>query len=307
MEKKTCFVIMPFSATTEKHTSEYWNEFFGVIKTEMESNDYTCSRSEVGPYSIMRQVIEKIYESDLVIAVLTDMNPNVWYELGIRHSLKNGTLMLLEASQTPPFDISSYGLIKYQDGISQGTKLKKEIHAYISKLCDAKNTDSPVLDILGFSSQNRNKIDEMYKLIIKMASEMAGKLPAVTATRNKHNRVLWVDDFPSNNQRIIDLFESKSVRFDIALSTQQGIKLVNEHEYDLVITDMGRGKEYDAGINLIRQIKNTPGKNTIPILVFASTMALQNYGKYALELGAVAIADSLGTAITLISNILGLE
>jgi hypothetical protein len=47
-----------------------------------------------------------IVNSDLVLAVLTDYNPNVWYELGTRHSLRHGTIMMLERGQKIPIDIA---------------------------------------------------------------------------------------------------------------------------------------------------------------------------------------------------------
>ena len=51
--------------------------------------------------------------SHLVIAVLTDFNPNVWYELGVRHSHRSGTIMLCEKDQiqTLPADLKNQGIL----------------------------------------------------------------------------------------------------------------------------------------------------------------------------------------------------
>jgi CheY-like chemotaxis protein len=310
MINKKCFVIMPFSPTSEKHTEEYWDAFFETIKNEVEMHNYTCNRSETGPHNIVRQIVDSINESDLVVAVLTDLNPNVWCELGIRHSLRNGTLMLMEDGQRIPFDISNYGVERYPDSIALATTLKKKVKSYIDKL-DKNSVDSPVLETLGFSSKQKNKFDELQsnldktnELILKIASEKSRELPNMPVPKNKYNRILWVDDFPSNNQLIIDFFENKNVRFDIAINTQQGINLLNDHKYDIIITDMGRGEEPDAGIKLIKLIKSMPSKTDIPILVFASTTALRNYGELAITLGAVATTNGMGEAIAHISGIL---
>lgn len=220
MDKKTCFVIMPFSATSEKHTETYWNSFFEVIKREMVSLGFICTRSETGPYHMIRNIIENISSSDLVIAVLTDLNPNVWYELGIRHSLRNGTLMLIEKGQRIPFDISSYGLVMYQDDISLAPTLEKEIRIYLSKLNENKHFDSPVLDCLSLPAKQKDKIDDMYELILKIANEKSkNKFDESTTPKTSYNRILWVDDYPSNNESVISLFQGKNIRFDIALNT----------------------------------------------------------------------------------------
>lgn len=55
-----------------------------------------------------------------------------------------------------------------------------------------------------------------------------------------YGKILWVDDYPSNNRYIISLFESRNIHFDIALNTKQGIQLFKLHLYDAIITDMGR-------------------------------------------------------------------
>ena len=152
MDSKACFVIMPFSKTSESHTEEYWNAFYATIRREVESQGYTCNRSETGPYNLVTKIIDGITNSCFVIAVLTDLNPNVWYELGIRHSLRNGTLMLLEKGQKIPFDISSYGLVMYEDNISLSITLKEAMESYITKLDESAHLDSPVLEY--FKSQN---------------------------------------------------------------------------------------------------------------------------------------------------------
>lgn len=303
MENKNCFVIMPFSQTTDKHTENYWTNFFLVIKREIEEFGYSCSRSEVGPYNILKQIVEKINESDLVIAVLTDLNPNVWYELGIRHSLKNGTIMLIEDLQKVPFDISSYGLVKYSDDITLATRLHNEFGIYLKKLNIAGHYDSPVIENIGIPLKFQQKFDFLYDLVLKISKEKS-VLPyneeiAIPLTR--HNSILWVDDYPSNNAQVIELFQDR-IHFDIAISTVQGIKLLADNQYDLIITDMGRGNEPDAGLQLINQIKKKYPACKTPIIVFASVQAIRKYGNQAKESGAKVTINGLSEIINFISK-----
>ncbi len=58
---------------------------------------------------IMNDVIYAIDRADLVIADLTDRNPNVFYELGITHALGRPCVSVVEATDEPlPFDIRAY-------------------------------------------------------------------------------------------------------------------------------------------------------------------------------------------------------
>jgi hypothetical protein len=111
---KHCFVIMPFSKTKGKRTAKYWDDFFSnFIKPAVENLGYTCKRSNAKPGNIMKAIVNDLVNSDVVLAVLTDYNANVLYELGTRHSLKRGTIMMLERGQKIPFDIAQYGVIYY--------------------------------------------------------------------------------------------------------------------------------------------------------------------------------------------------
>lgn len=70
---RRCFVIMPFSATSEKHTELYWGNFFSkFLKPSVEKLGYSCSRSKAQPVNIIKDIIQELLDSDLVLAVLTD-------------------------------------------------------------------------------------------------------------------------------------------------------------------------------------------------------------------------------------------
>ncbi len=143
---KKCFVIMPFSKTTEKHTEGYWTTFFqDFIKTSVENLGFECSRSQAEPRSIIKGIVGDLFNSDLVLAVLTDLNPNVWYELGVRHSIHHGTIMMIEEGQKLPFDISQYGVIHYRRG--NISEFRKELKKFISRI-KSGNPDNPVRDHL---------------------------------------------------------------------------------------------------------------------------------------------------------------
>ena len=152
----------------------------------------------------------------------------------------------------------------------------------------------------------RNKIDKLFNLVLKMSSENISQTDNLSNQRSKYNTILWVDDYPCNNEVIIDLFESKNVRFDIAINTEQGINFIidNENKYDLIITDMGRGNEPDAGLTLIKRIKQLGINNIPPIIVFASRQAIEIYGRSAIDLGAIATINGTTQIIAAISGLL---
>jgi Domain of unknown function (DUF4062) len=67
-----------------------------------------------GTREIMEDVWESICVSRVVVADVTGRNPNVFYELGIAHTLGKECIVLTQNSQDVPFDISSRRYIRYE-------------------------------------------------------------------------------------------------------------------------------------------------------------------------------------------------
>lgn len=65
------------------------------------------------PGQITRQIIEELITSDLVIADLTDHNPNVFYELAIRHATRKPVVQITHTKDIIPFDVANQRTISY--------------------------------------------------------------------------------------------------------------------------------------------------------------------------------------------------
>jgi hypothetical protein len=93
---RDCFVIMPFSMTRDGRSKEYWTTFFDEFLTKaLAECGFRARRSQGSPENIGEGIMEDLAWSDLVVAVLTDTNVNVWYELGVRHSLRRGSTIMI--------------------------------------------------------------------------------------------------------------------------------------------------------------------------------------------------------------------
>ncbi len=81
------------------------------------------------------------------MADLTDSNPNVYWELGVRQSFKHGTITIAESDTTLPFDLGAKGTLFYfpTDHI--------KMQAFREQFCEAindclKNPESPDSHVL---------------------------------------------------------------------------------------------------------------------------------------------------------------
>lgn len=149
---KTCFVIMPFSST-RSCTAKQWKYIFeNLIKPAAEDSTfgYTCKRSTATRGNILKDIMVDLYNSDVVIADLTDKVPNVFYELGVRHALRNKTIILTQRRKDAPFDLSNYASHIYRWRSKEDkSNLQRKIRELIEDIeKHPEKADNPVNDFL---------------------------------------------------------------------------------------------------------------------------------------------------------------
>lgn len=155
---ETCFVMMPIRERGSDEHEHFRALYETVIKPAVTEVGFEALRADevAKPGAINAQVIRHIAESMLVIADLTDLNPNVFYELGVRHSLRGfGTVMIVDKQRTAklPFDLQSYRAIQFEPDLRGVETLRREIQRSarecVREAADARpSADSPVHDCL---------------------------------------------------------------------------------------------------------------------------------------------------------------
>lgn len=158
MRRLTCFVIMPFGKKDTSEHTHYIDVFNNVIKSAVIKTgkvaDEFCYRVDLidKPGSILKDIVCGLIKADIVIADLTKQNPNVLYELGIRHSSRRfGTILVASDIECIPFHLRNYRIAIYNDipNVGANPGFDAQINGCIeSILSDTGKTDSPVFDIL---------------------------------------------------------------------------------------------------------------------------------------------------------------
>jgi nucleoside 2-deoxyribosyltransferase len=104
---KTVFVISPIGkvGTAEHRDAALVLNY--IIKKAFTPPKWDVIRAdqENSPDSITSQVIERIVSSDLIVADLSNHNPNVFYELAVAHGYRKPVIHLMQEGQKVPFDV----------------------------------------------------------------------------------------------------------------------------------------------------------------------------------------------------------
>lgn len=132
VQPQLCFVIMPFAETLTRIYTE-------VIKPTVESRDLVCLRADdiTTNGAIMDHVWKSICEARFLIADLTSRNANVFYELGIAHTVGKETILIAQndhGSLGRPFDVSHLRYVPYDDTPDGRAELRTNLDAMIRKI-----------------------------------------------------------------------------------------------------------------------------------------------------------------------------
>lgn len=109
-----CFYVTPIGedgSEQRKHADLFLGS---IIEPALDSLGLKVIRADTieKPGTITRQIIEYLLKARLVIVDLSYHNPNVFYELAIRHSARLPVVQVIRASDRIPFDLSQIRTIK---------------------------------------------------------------------------------------------------------------------------------------------------------------------------------------------------
>jgi hypothetical protein len=161
--KRTCFVVMPFGEKTDTDGQDidFDDIYRFFFKKAVEDLGIECIRcdeiEEAG--SIHEKMFEHIYQSDVVVVDITSSNPNVYYELGVRHALAKGVTVLIRRKGTNiPFNIQGLQVVEYdQAKFGSIERAKARIHQIIKNGLNMRISDSPVHAILDLNIEPEGK------------------------------------------------------------------------------------------------------------------------------------------------------
>ncbi len=143
MGKSKVFMIMPFQ--------EVFFEVYEMLKEKFcDKFEFSHAGDDVATQqNILKDIVQRIYDADVIIADLTDLNSNVFYELGVAHTLNKKVISITQNISQLPFDIKSYRATEYSVHFKQFNNLIRELDKYLSgAVDDTVAFGNPVSDFL---------------------------------------------------------------------------------------------------------------------------------------------------------------
>lgn len=121
IDTQLVFVLTPYIRQEE--------QTYNIIKKVCTDVGLKCSRGDevYRDNNILSHIVSEIIKAKLIIVNINGRNPNVFYELGICHTIGKPVILLSLNKEGIPFDIISKNIVFYKDDMELASKLKNEL------------------------------------------------------------------------------------------------------------------------------------------------------------------------------------
>lgn len=148
----TCFVMMPFGGLFDRYYQEVYVPAIKDAGLEPVRADELFSTG-----SVMEQIWEPISKSKVLLADLTEENPNVFYELGLSHAAVKRVIFTAARVEDVPFDLRHLRVIIYETKEPEWSpKLRKQITEYLRNTIKEPSKSIPHPFRISFETQAVN-------------------------------------------------------------------------------------------------------------------------------------------------------
>ena len=245
-QKEKCFIITPIGDENSEIRRHIEGIIDAVIKPALEEwYEIEVAHRISTPGSITKQIIEAIYNSKLVIANLTNCNPNVMYELALRHGIGKPVIMIAVEGTKLPSDIMMQRTIFYRNDAMGVLKLRVDLRDTASKI-DFEKPSGLVFEALGEISHDAAMLknvaekdsdsQEPLEYIMQRLDRIESMIPAkpeasVKPSYSKNCATVIYGDAPDNILRETELMEQLSVlEAKIPSFRMSGVRISSERK-----------------------------------------------------------------------------
>lgn len=164
---KTCFVICPIGkegSDARKRSDTLFKHVISPVCQECSFEPIRIDRENTTG-SLTDEIIAHIKTDDLVIADITDSNPNAFYEIGYRAALNKPAIHLMSKNNDIPFDVSSIRTFMYDlSDLDSVEEVKDRLVQTIQSITFVTSEPSPNTEIPSANTFNTQILQEIYKI-----------------------------------------------------------------------------------------------------------------------------------------------
>lgn len=213
-KKLNCFVIMPFGGWFDLYYKE-------VYIPAIEAAGFVAKRADdlYRPGNIVNDIWQYTKEADVVLADLTNKNPNVFYELGLAHAIAKPAILITATMDDVPFDLRSLRVIEYnKESPKWGEILQNKITRALKETLSSPEKAIPPT-FLEVSKSEKTTVSSEEKDILELRNELESFKREVRSSRDIKKKS--ISRFPTSfeAERFIREMLSKDISIELIRNT----------------------------------------------------------------------------------------
>lgn len=199
---------------------------------------------------IGNQIIDRIINDDLAVTNLTGNNPNVMYELAIRHASAKPIIHICENGTVLPFDIKDSRTIFYTDDMFGVQELQNKFDVFVKNIDYSKEyPDNPIYNGIRIGTIFKKMQEEGQQDVADILQNILDK---VSKLSGKDNRIELSKTLESNSGKLILNFEASDLE-----TVGKYLKKIKEGVTGIREIEMKRclGGSFEIVINLLKGVQ----------------------------------------------------
>lgn len=164
---KKCFIVCPIGADgsdIRKRSDTLFKHVISPVCTECNFDPIRIDKENTNG-SLTDEIISHICNEDLVIADITDSNPNAFYEIGYRAAISKPSIHLMSKDSSIPFDVSYIRTFEYDlSDLDSVDQIKERLIKTIKSIDFDSNATITPPDTVNPNTLNSQLLQEIYKI-----------------------------------------------------------------------------------------------------------------------------------------------
>jgi hypothetical protein len=187
LPKQRCFIVTPIGPTLSPIRRAADGLINTVIRPTLEELQFEVHvpHEMTDPGSITRQVIQHLLDDELVVANLTGLNPNVMYELAVRHATGRPVVVLAEVGTVLPFDVSDERTLFFTNDMTGVEEVRPLFKAMGEAAMRDQTPDNPIYRVRQAGAMREVAANTPERYIIEQLEAIRQQLDSLSVSRSR--------------------------------------------------------------------------------------------------------------------------
>jgi hypothetical protein len=146
---------------------------------------------------VTSQIIEQLLTAPLVVADLSGGNPNVYYELAIRHAIKKPVVHMITKGESAPFDVSPTRHVTFDITDPEVDEAQNQLRDHVAAIETGEEVLTPIqfTQILTAPARGEGEKDSVIVALGRMMAEISDELRGIKqmVQEGRPSEIWWSD------------------------------------------------------------------------------------------------------------------